>query len=81
VLGTAIGLRFMGLADDIINVAFGLLLGAIAIAFGLGGRVAAGNALKRMLDGAKSTDDRTDRAMDGDRTSTSGMASMDRSCA
>ena len=72
VLGTAIGLRFMGLADDIINVAFGLLLGAIAVAFalafGLGGRDAAGNAVKRMLDGAKSTDNPADRAIDGDRT-------------
>jgi len=80
VLGTAIGLRFMGLADDIINLAFGLLLGAIAVAFalafGLGGRDAAGNAVKRMLDGAKSTDDRGDRAIDGDHTATSGMASM-----
>ncbi len=82
VLGTAIGLRFMGLADDIINLAFGLLLGAIAVAFalafGLGGRDAAGNAVKRMLDGAKSTDDRADRAIDGDRTATSGTASTDR---
>ncbi|MGA1797667.1 mechanosensitive ion channel [Sphingomonas sp. 4RDLI-65] len=83
VLGTAIGLRFMGLADDIINLAFGLLLGAIAVAFalafGLGGRDAAGNAVKRMLDGAKSTDDRATPAIDGDRTTKpSGMASMDR---
>ena len=64
VLGTAIGLRFMGLADDIINLAFGLLLGAIAVAFalafGLGGRDAAGNAVKRMLDGAKADDRTTD---------------------
>jgi hypothetical protein len=54
ILGTAIGLRFMGLADDIINLAFGLLLGAIAVAFalafGLGGRDAAGQAVKRMID-------------------------------
>ena len=61
ILGTAIGLRFMGLADDIINLAFGLLLGAIAVAFalafGLGGRDAAGTAVRRMLDGAKSTDE------------------------
>lgn len=45
VLGTAIGLRYMGLADDIINLAFGLILGAAALAaalaFGLGGRQAA----------------------------------------
>ncbi len=83
VLGTAIGLRFMGLADDIINLAFGLLLGAIAIAFavafGLGGRDAAGNAVKRMLDGAKSTD-RSNPAIDDTRPSTglSETALMDR---
>jgi hypothetical protein len=52
VLGTAIGLRFMGLADDIINLAFGLSLGAIAVAFalafGLGGRDAAARAMQRL---------------------------------
>jgi hypothetical protein len=57
VLGTAIGLRFMGLADDIINLAFGLLLGAIAVAFalafGLGGRDAAGKAVARLLAGGQ----------------------------
>jgi hypothetical protein len=57
VLGTAIGLRFMGLADDIINLAFGLLLGAIAVAFalafGLGGRDAAGRAVARLLAGGQ----------------------------
>lgn len=61
VLGTAIGLRFMGPADDIINLAFGLLLKAIAVAsalaFGLGGRDAAGNAVKRRLGGTKSNED------------------------
>ncbi|MBB3474997.1 hypothetical protein FHY03_003296 [Sphingomonas sp. BK345] len=54
VLGTAIGLRFMGLADDIINMAFGLLLGAVAVAaalaFGLGGREAAGRIVARLLE-------------------------------
>lgn len=53
VLGTAIGLRFMGLADDIINLAFGLILGAVAVAFavafGLGGREPARRAVSRML--------------------------------
>ncbi len=53
VLGAAIGLRFMGLADDIINLAFGLILGALAIAFalavGLGGREPAGRAVQRLL--------------------------------
>ena len=86
VLGTAVGLRFMGLADDIINLAFGLLLGAIAVAFalafGLGGRDAAGNAVKRMLDGAKSNDDTSNarQTVDGVRSETSptGMAAMDR---
>ena len=40
------GLRAMGIADDIVNLAFGLTLGALAVAFalafGLGGREAAG---------------------------------------
>jgi hypothetical protein len=52
VLGAAIGLRFMGLADDIINLAFGLILGAIAVAFalafGLGGRDAAKSIMQRL---------------------------------
>jgi hypothetical protein len=42
VLAAAMALRHMGLANDIINMAFGLLLGTIAvaaaIAFGIGGR-------------------------------------------
>ena len=54
VLGAAIGLRFMGLADDIITLAFGLTLGAIAVAFalafGLGGRDAAARAVQRLAD-------------------------------
>ncbi|MEZ5996484.1 MAG: mechanosensitive ion channel [Hyphomonadaceae bacterium] len=49
-LSTAVGLRFMGLANDIIVLAFGLILGAVAvavaIAFGIGGR----DAAKRLLD-------------------------------
>jgi hypothetical protein len=60
VLGTAIGLRFMGLADDIINLAFGLTLGALAVAFalafGLGGRDAAARAVQR-LSGTGTTPD------------------------
>lgn len=44
-LVTAMGLRAMGLADNIVNLAFGLTLGAVAVAialaFGLGGRDAA----------------------------------------
>ena len=41
-LATAMGLRFMGLADDIVTLAFGLILGAAAIAFGVGGAIAFG---------------------------------------
>ena len=48
------GLRAMGIADDIVNLAFGLTLGAIAVAvalaFGLGGRDAAGRLASRWVD-------------------------------
>ena len=48
-LFTAIGLTFMGLADAIVILAFGLILGsaavAAALAFGLGGREAAARIL------------------------------------
>ena len=47
----------MGLADDIINLAFGLILGAIAVAFalafGLGGREQAGQVVQRLLGKAE----------------------------
>ncbi|MFZ5655557.1 MAG: mechanosensitive ion channel [Pseudomonadota bacterium] len=50
----AMGLRAMGVADDIVNLAFGLVLGAIAVAtalaFGLGGRDAAGKIAQRWAD-------------------------------
>lgn len=49
----AMGLRAMGIADDIVNLAFGLTLGSIAVAvalsFGLGGREAAGKLLNHWL--------------------------------
>jgi hypothetical protein len=49
-LGGAMALRQMGLANEIITVAFGLLLGAVAvaaaIAFGLGGREVAAEELR-----------------------------------
>ena len=55
-LFTAIGLTFMGLADAIVMMAFGLILGsaaiATALAFGLGGRDAAGRILERWSDAA-----------------------------
>lgn len=47
----AMGLRAMGIADDIVNLAFALVLGAVAVAmalaFGLGGREAAGRVAER----------------------------------
>jgi len=53
-LFTAIGLTFMGLADAIVMMAFGLILGsaavATALAFGLGGRDAAARFLERYAD-------------------------------
>lgn len=49
----AMGLRAMGIADDIVNLVFGLTFGAIAVAialaFGLGGREAAGRQLEHWL--------------------------------
>jgi hypothetical protein len=55
-LFTAIGLTFMGLADQIVMLAFGLILGsaaiACALAFGLGGRDAAARVLERWSDQA-----------------------------
>jgi hypothetical protein len=50
----AIGLRRMGIADDIINLAFGITLGAVALtivlSFGLGGREAAGKQMGKILE-------------------------------
>jgi len=58
VLGGAMALRQMGLANEIINLAFGLLLGAVALAsglaFGLGGREVAGEELREWRDTIKS---------------------------
>ncbi len=49
----AMGLKAMGLADEIVNLAFGLTLGALAVAFalafGLGGREAAARQLSTWL--------------------------------
>jgi hypothetical protein len=55
-LVVAMGLRAMGIANEIVQLAFGLTLGAVAIAvalaFGLGGREAAGRLAQRWIDGA-----------------------------
>ncbi len=57
-LVVAMGLRAMGLADDIVNMAFGLTLGAVAVAvalsFGLGGREAAGRQMEHWLSRLRS---------------------------
>jgi hypothetical protein len=57
-LFTAIGLTFMGLADQIVMMAFGLILGsaavATALAFGLGGRDYAARVLEEWHDGGQS---------------------------
>jgi hypothetical protein len=54
-LFTAIGLTFMGLADQIVMLAFGLILGsaavATALAFGLGGRDYAAQLLEEWHEG------------------------------
>lgn len=53
----AMGLRAMGIADSIVNLAFGLTLGSVAVAFalafGLGGRDAAARLLKNIQDKAE----------------------------
>ena len=58
VLSGAIALRQMGLANEIIELAFGLLLGAIAVAvaisFGLGGRDAAAQQIDSWVKSLKS---------------------------
>ncbi len=50
----AMGLKAMGIADSIVNLAFGLTLGAVALAFalafGLGGRDAAARYLAQLQD-------------------------------
>lgn len=50
----AMGLKAMGIADSIVNLAFGLTLGAVAVAFavsfGLGGQEAAARYLRNLQD-------------------------------
>ena len=50
----AMGLKTMGLADEIVNLAFGITLGTVAVtialSFGLGGRAAAGEQMKKIID-------------------------------
>ena len=57
VLAGAMALRQMGIANEIVTLAFGLLLGAVAlaaaIAFGVGGREVAGRELERWVQEVK----------------------------
>jgi len=57
-LAAAMALRQMGLANDIINLAFGLLLGgivlALALAVGLGSREVAGREVEQLVRAMKS---------------------------
>ena len=59
-LSGAMALQQMGIATDIVNLAFGLLLGAlaiaVAIAFGLGGRDVAAEQLREWLSSFKQGD-------------------------
>ena len=54
----SIAIRYMGLANEIINLAFGLTLGAlaiaVAIAFGIGGREVAARKLEEWIGTKKS---------------------------
>ena len=58
VLAGAMALRQMGLANEIVNIAFGLLFGTIAVAaalsFGLGGREIAARKLKEWIQSEES---------------------------
>ncbi len=60
-LFTAIALRTMGIANEIVELAFGLTLGAIAVAvalsYGLGGREAAGEHFKDIVKKFRSESD------------------------
>ena len=53
VFSSALALRQTGIAEDIVNLAFGIMLGAIgvavALAFGLGGRDVAGKEIEKWL--------------------------------
>ncbi|MDF1500142.1 MAG: mechanosensitive ion channel [Anaerolineales bacterium] len=57
IFAAALGLRQMGIAQDIVNLTFGLVLGAIAVsaalAFGLGARDIAARELERWLESLK----------------------------
>lgn len=61
ILAAAMALRQMNIAEDIVNLAFGLTLGAIAVAaalaFGLGSRQIAAREVEKLLSQVRSTPD------------------------
>jgi hypothetical protein len=61
VFAAALALRTTGIAADIVNIAFGLMLGAIAVAaalaFGLGSRDIAGREVEKALGSLRGADD------------------------
>ena len=56
----AMALRQMGIADEIVNLAFGILLGALGVAaalsFGLGSRDIAAREVENLLETMRSTE-------------------------
>ena len=61
IFATSMSLRELGLANDIINLAFGITLGALglaaALAFGLGSREVAGREVDRFITQLRANDD------------------------
>lgn len=72
----AMGLRYMGIADSIINLAFGAVViggaAAAALAFGLGGRNAAARLLDKVEDEAAEAVDAATGDAAGDRPGAAG---------
>lgn len=70
----AMGLKAMGIADSIVNLAFGLTLGSVAVAFalafGLGGRQPAERVLTDLLDKAKADANKPNPLAESDTSST-----------
>ena len=60
----ALGLRQMGIAEDIVNMTFGIVLGAIAVAaalaFGLGARDIAAHELESWLQSLRRSEQETE---------------------
>lgn len=74
VFAAAMALRQLGIANDIVNLAFGLSLGAIALAvalaFGLGSREVAGREVAMFLDNWRESGEATAAALTAESTLT-----------